>query len=159
MGIEGIEELKPNSEPGPVKGSDSPDIPTGDDTAVDEESNLVKHARRELELLGEEPDVIEWYLRVIGEFASFGHSGGSFAATLPVLIELLQFKNLKPLTDNPDEWNHISEDVAGEPGGLWQSARNSEAFSNDGGKTYWLLSEGANMGNQQPKHEAVKHGS
>jgi hypothetical protein len=104
------------------------------------QSNLVEHARRELELLGEEPGTIAGYLKVIRAFADMGHSGGSAAVAIPVIHELLQFKNLRPLTDDPAEWEHIAEDVAGQPD-LWQNLRNSEAFSKDGGRTYYLLSE------------------
>lgn len=100
--------------------------------------SLVEHARRELELLGEEPDTIDWFCRVIEEFASFGHSGGSAFVCIPLLNDLLQFKNLTPLTDNPDEWEDMSE-MSGYP--VWQNKRNSEAFSEDGGKKYSLLSE------------------
>lgn len=105
------------------------------------QSNLVDHARRELELIGEEADVIEWYLSVIRAFVSYGHSGGSAFATIPVINELLQYKNLRPLTNDPDEWVHHTEEVWPEPGGIWQNKRNGEAFSDDGGKTYTLLSE------------------
>lgn len=101
-----------------------------------EESNLVKHARHELERIGEEPAVIDWYLRVIREYASFGHSGGSAWATSATLNELLAFRPLGPLTDDPEEWLHHGEDISGEPGGLWQNKRDGRCFSNDGGKTY-----------------------
>lgn len=104
-------------------------------------SNMVEHARRELTLVGEDPDVIEWYCRVIEEYASFGHSGGSMEATLPVLEKLLRLKNLTPITDNPDEWTFHDEEKWGDPGGIWQNKRNSQAFSKDGGKTYTVLSE------------------
>ena len=101
-------------------------------------SNLVDHARKELALLGEEPDTIDWFCRVVEEFASYGHSGGSASVCIPMLNELLQFKNLTPLTDNPDEWLYHGPDYGGP---IWQNIRNSEAFSKDGGKTYYLLSE------------------
>ncbi len=65
-------------------------------------SNLVEHARRELELVGEEEEFIEGYLKVIQAFADMGHSGGSASVAIPVIQTLLQFKNLKPLTDNPE---------------------------------------------------------
>jgi hypothetical protein len=106
----------------------------------DTESNLVKHARYELTLLGEEPETIEGYLRVIQAFADMGHSGGSAAFAIPVLSRLLQYGNLRPLTNDPDEWVCHKDPVAGSPG-LWQNTRCSEAFSTDGGKTYQLLSE------------------
>ena len=121
---------------------------------LEEESNFVTHARRELELVGEDPAIIEWYLNVIRAYAAFGHSGGSHGATLSTLYELLQFKNLKPLTDDPDEWFHHTAEKWGEPGGIWQNIRNGEAFSFDGGKTYYLNSEGGR--NHGPQHTSEK---
>jgi len=120
-------------------------------------SNLVDHARRELELIGEEPDTITGYLNVVQAFADMGHSGGSASVAIPVIHELLQFKNLRPLTDDPREWAHVAEETWGSPGGVWQNTRNSEAFSNDGGKTYYLLSEGGNDRNREPLHASVPH--
>ena len=118
------------------------------------ESNLVAHARRELELIGEEPETIEWYLRVVKEFSSYGHSGGSMSVAVPTLQVLLSFQNLSPLTINPDEWMFISEDLWGNTGGIWQNVRNGEAFSNDGGVTYYLLSE-----NKYPSKVRTMHKS
>lgn len=115
-------------------------------------SNLVNHARTELELIGEEPEFIEGYLKVIQAFVDMRHSGGSASVAIPTLNALLQFKNLKPLTDDPGEWNNVSEQSGYE---MWQSRRNSEAFSDDGGKTYWLLSEGAHGANRAPRHDSV----
>lgn len=101
---------------------------------INEDSNFVRHARRELELIGEDQDVIDWYLQVLTVFTSYGHSGGSASVAIPVLHELLQFHNLTPLTDDPSEWVEVGYDV-------WQNSRRGEAFSSDGGKTYWLLGE------------------
>lgn len=92
-------------------------------------SNLVVHARRELELIGEEPDTIDGYLKVIQAFADMGHSGGSAMVAIPVINRLLQFQNLTPLTDDPDDWIEVGYD-------LWQNRRCSQMFSEDGGKTY-----------------------
>lgn len=119
-------------------------------------SNLVQHAERELTLLGEDQETIDGYKKVIQAFADMGHSGGSAAIAIPVINELLQFNNITPLTDNPDEWQYISEDVWGSSGGIWQNRRSGEAFSNDGGKTYYLLSEGGNDKNRKPLHESKK---
>lgn len=123
-------------------------------------SNLVNHARRELELLGEEEETIEGYCAVVAAFAAMGHSGGSASVAIPVIAELLQFKNLTPLTDYPGEWMEISAEMWGDGDfrsvGIWQNIRNSEAFSNDGGKTYYLLSEGAHDKNRHPMHTSVK---
>lgn len=92
-------------------------------------NNLVIHARRELELIGEEPDVIAGYLRVIQSFADMGHSGGSAMVAVPTISRLLQFENLAPLTDDPEDWIEVGY-------GLWQNRRCSRMFSEDGGKTY-----------------------
>ena len=125
-----------------------------------EESGLVAHARRELELIGEEDETVQGYLRVIQAFADMGHSGGSAAVAVPVINELLQFHNLSPLTDNADEWiEHSSEKWDG-VNGVWQSVRRSEAFSEDGGKTYELLPEieiAKREGKDIPRHTSKPH--
>lgn len=93
------------------------------------QSNLVAHARRELELIGEEPDVIAGYLKVIQAFADMGHSGGSAFVAIPTINRLLSFENLAPLTDDPDDWIEVGY-------GMWQNRRCSRMFSEDGGKSY-----------------------
>jgi hypothetical protein len=105
------------------------------------ESGIVEHARVELELIGEESDTVDGYLRVLQAFADMGHSGGSASVVIPVLFELLCQKNLRPLTDDPDEWIFHDKAVWGAEGGIWQNNRNGEAFSHDAGKTYYILSE------------------
>jgi len=105
----------------------------------EDDSGLAKHARRELELIGEDPEVIGWYCRVIREFASFGHSGGSASAAVPVLHELLQWHPLSPVTSDPAEWIDQGE-ASGYP--LWQNRRDSRCFSEDGGKTWMRLGGG-----------------
>lgn len=98
-------------------------------------SNLVIHARRELELIGEEPDTIEGYLKVIQAFADMGHSGGSASVAIPVIGRLLRYENLAPLTDDPADWMKIADEMCGGED-LWQNRRCSRMFSTDGGKTY-----------------------
>lgn len=106
------------------------------------ESNLVAHARRELELIGEDDqEWIDGLVKIVQAFADMGHSGGSASVAIPMINLLLQFKNLMPLTDDPDEWIHHTEELWPEPGGIWQNVRNGEAFSSDGGITYTLLSD------------------
>jgi len=102
-------------------------------------SNLVEHARRELELCGqmaESPEYAESIIKAIEGFCSFGHSGGSMSVAIDQLTRLLWFENLAPLTDDPAEWVDRSVE-SGHP--LWQNIRNSKAFSENGGKTYTLL--------------------
>lgn len=118
--------------------------------------SLIDHARRELTLIGETPESIDGYLKVIEAFrsAGFSHSGGVASATIPIINKLLLFKPLSPLTDDPEEWTHISEEKSGAKEGVWQSNRDAEAFSDDGGKNYYRLSEGSN-GKWRPKHASV----
>lgn len=101
-------------------------------------SNLIEHARRELEILGEEKSTIEGYLKVVKAFADMGHSGGSAEVAIPVIEKLLRFENLKPLTNNPSEWEDRSE-MSGHP--LWQNKRNPRFFSTDGGRYCWNVNE------------------
>lgn len=105
-------------------------------------SNLVDHARRELELLGEDEETINGMLKVVQAFADMGHSGGSAMVCIPMLNDLLQYKNLTPLTNDPDEWMVVD----GFPTTTWQNRRRSEAFSTDEGRHYTLLSE--NVGDE-----------
>lgn len=102
-------------------------------------SNLVKHAQRELELIGEDPETIKGLLKVVRAFAAMGHSGGSAVVGAAMLTKLLAYENLGPLTDDPKEWMLHEPEVWSLP--LWQNRRNSAAFSNDGGRTYWLVSD------------------
>jgi hypothetical protein len=125
-------------------------------------SNLVDHAKRELDILaskgGHDEELNQIIIECIEKFAEYDHSGGSAAWAIPVLNDLLQFKNLSPLTDNPEEWMQVHD------GGLlyrghtvWQSRRNPEAFSHDGGVTYYLLSEGGSQQNPWPKHKTKRY--
>lgn len=104
-------------------------------------SNLVEHARRELAAINEDPEHIEGLLKVIQAFADMGCSGGQSAVAIEQLGELLEFHNLSPLTDDPEEW-HFHGNVSAHETGLWQNKRRGEAFSHDAGKTYYLISEG-----------------
>lgn len=109
-------------------------------------SNLVEHARRELKRSGWFDDDSD-YGGMIGDaveelielFAKQGHSGMSASIVRLLFWDLSNFKALSPLTDDSAEWVDVAELSPGR--GLWQNRRNSEAFSHDGGKTYYLLSE------------------
>jgi hypothetical protein len=119
--------------------------------------SLVDHARRELELCGqftEDPAYAQSVVAAIAALTSYdGHSGGSFFAATAQIQTLLGFGTLSPLTNNPDEWC----DVAVESGTtLYQSRRNPEAFSKDGGKTYYVLSE-REQGDDKLMHTAEPH--
>lgn len=120
------------------------------ETGEEVKSPLVEHAKRELALIDpdEEDDGFkESIVKAIQGFVSYGHSGGSAGVAIHMIHDLLQNKNLTPLTDDPKEWMLVGS-------GAWQNVRNGEAFSQDGGKTYYLLSEGANEKNPQPLHKS-----
>lgn len=107
-----------------------------------EESNLHQHALAELkrtDLLDDDGEIYgdmlgKAVLELIDTFAKQGHSGMSGTVVLQVFNQLVDFKALTPITNDPAEWNNVG-------GGLWQSSRQSDAFSTDGGKTYYVLSE------------------
>jgi hypothetical protein len=101
---------------------------------------LTEHARRELHLIGEDADTTDGIVRVVQAFADMGHSGASAMFCIPVVERLLRYQPLGPLTNDPDEWMHIEENIAGDAV-TWQSRRRPDAFSNDGGKTYYCLDE------------------
>lgn len=113
----------------------------------DPDSNLVRHARMEMSRIGlydEDADyggmlaqAVEDLIRM---FAAQGHSGGSAFMVRELFNQLTNFEPLSPLTDDPSEWMHIEEGMAGSPD-LYQSRRRPDAFSNDGGKTYRLVGD------------------
>lgn len=94
--------------------------------------SLVEHARKELALAGNDEAFNRSIIKSIEAFAEYGHSGGSASVAIPILNELLQYHNLTPLTDSPYEWMDVGAN-------MWQSTRRPDAFSTDGGKTYYLL--------------------
>ena len=102
--------------------------------------SLVEFAEKELRLAGMfDDDVYEGMLAnavmdLIRVFSDQGHSGMSAEFTMQMFERVGRFKPLTPLTDNPDEWIEVGPS-------LWQATRDSEAFSNDGGKTYRLNSD------------------
>lgn len=101
--------------------------------------SLVEHAERELAAINCDEPERSTLIKAVAAFAEGGWSGGSAGWGISVLTALLQFKNLGPLTDDEHEWMSVAEESNGQA--IWQSRRNPEAFSLDGGKTYYLLSE------------------
>lgn len=118
-------------------------------------SNLIEHAKRELKLTGVDDGIYgtlisDAVLELLEVFSNQGHSGMSASMVIDAFTKIARFKNLTPLTDDPEEWmNH---------GDIWQNKRNGEAFSKDGGKTYRLNSEYSRDENLE-KIEAPLHTS
>lgn len=114
---------KPHTEP--------PTRPTG--------SNIACHAWDELDRAGLFTGDGDFYggmtgravMDLVDVFVEQGHSGASASIVIDILRRVLAFEPLSPLTDDPAEWMEVAD-------GLWQSRRQAQAFSQDGGKTYRL---------------------
>ena len=66
------------------------------------------------------------------------HSGFSNGLVVKVFSRVASGKTLSPITNDPAEWNDIS-DMNGGP--LWQNNRDSSFFSEDGGKTGYQVDD------------------
>ena len=95
-------------------------------------SNLLKHAKRELEAAGySEGDDMSALMRdnvlqLIKVFSKQGHSGFSAPFCVSLFKTLASYKPLGPLKGTDDEWNDVSE-------GLYQNNRCSRVFKDSGG--------------------------
>jgi hypothetical protein len=105
-------------------------------------SDLVEHARRELELCGqtaEDPLYAASIIAAVAAFTSYGgHSGGSAMVAVEQLYDLLRYRTLSPLTSSPEEWLDQSY-VSSYP--VWQNLRDPAAISYNGGKTWSFVDE------------------
>lgn len=102
-------------------------------------SNLVNHARRELELAGlfdKDSDyngmMGKAVLDLVEKFAAEGHSGFSAGMCISLFSRVASFKTLTPLTGADDEWTEVSdmEDLR------WQNKRCSSVFKRADGTAY-----------------------
>lgn len=99
-------------------------------------SNLLKHAERELKLIGydgkDEYDKMakDAILQLIETFAKQGHSGFSAHYVANMFHKLVKYETLSPLKGNDDEWGNVS-DMSGEM--LFQNNRDSRVFKSDDG--------------------------
>lgn len=105
--------------------------------------SLVEHAKAEMRAAGlytEDADygglIPKSMEALIALFASQGHSGCSADLVIDLFARLARFESLTPLTNDPSEWRETDSVNT-----MWQSTRNSEAFSHDGGVTHYLLSD------------------
>ncbi len=106
-----------------------------------EDSNLLKHARRELQLVGydlnqkeEDPNkwIVENVLELLTVFAKQGHSGSSAPYCIKYFEKLANFEPLTPLQGTDDEWNIISSDTSS------QNKRCSHIFKSKNGIPYTI---------------------
>jgi hypothetical protein len=107
----------------------------------DEDSNLVRHAKAELEHAGCF-DKTAMYGGMVGDavlelirvFAAQGHSGMSASIVRSLFAKVAAWEPLGPITSAPDEWMEVSTDT-------WQCRRNPSCFSSNGGRTYYDIDE------------------
>ena len=91
-------------------------------------------------MLGKDKKSVQLYLDAVSAISDVMDTGDSFIDIVNNLTKVVYFQNISPLTDSPDEWMNVGA-MIGKQLSMWQSTRNPEAFSTDGGKTYYLLSE------------------
>lgn len=115
--------------------------------STEEDSNLIKHAQRELELAGlTGPDsdyegmLGEAALEIVRVFSRQGHSGASAAMVTGIVQRLMRYEPLTPLTYGPEEW-YLHEGLGPDGQDVWQNIRKSSVFSYDGGRTHYDLDE------------------
>lgn len=92
-------------------------------------SDLINHAKRELELINAFSEKGDFYggetgkavMELIEMFSKQGHSGGSAPTVISLFSKLANFKPLTPVQGTDDEWNEIGED-------LYQNNRYSAVF-------------------------------
>ncbi len=116
---------------------------------------LAEHAKRELALLGEDPELSANLVAVVEKFAEFGHSGGSAECATQLLEKLLRYQPLTPIGSDPDEWEDRTE-MSGVP--MWQNKRDGRAISTDGGKTWYLVGQSKLYGLYRVSEEPRKRG-
>lgn len=108
--------------------------------------NLIKHAKDELKRAGlfdKDADyggmIAKAVMELMKVFSKQGHSGFSAPWVTELFAKLASYETLTPLTDNPKEWEDVSEYCDGDK--LWQNKRNSAYFSKDGGKTWYNVDD------------------
>jgi len=102
-------------------------------------SNLIQHAKQELEIAGmfdEDADygglLAKSTMELIEKFAEQGHSGGSAPSVIHMFSKLANFKPLGPITGKDEEWTEVSD-------GVFQNKRLSAVFKHGkDGKPYYL---------------------
>ena len=107
-------------------------------------SAMSKHAIVELSLIKEDPKIVLWYVSVLEAYNIMQLTVEASDHCLETLTRLIRYENLAPLTDEPMEWVKVADD-------MWQSIRNYDAYSNNGGKTFKLHSE-----NNDVEHATMK---
>jgi hypothetical protein len=103
-------------------------------------SNLLKHAERELTLIGydgkDEYNNIakDAILELIKTFAKQGHSGFRASYVSDMFHKLARYEVLSPLTGNDDEWSDVLDERSSDNTKmLFQNNRDSRVFKDEKG--------------------------
>lgn len=88
----------------------------------------LRHAKFELELVNEVPELTEFYLKIVEVFWEYNHDERSLDFTPKTIQKLLTHTNLTGLTSSPDEWSDLGN-------GIWRNKRDANAYSVDSGRT------------------------
>ena len=104
-------------------------------------SNILKHAERELSLIGY--DGKDEYnnmakaaiMELLTTFANQGHSGFSANYVADIFNKLARYETLSPLTGEDNEWKDVTE-MSGDRKTLFQNNRDSAVFKDDTGCYY-----------------------
>lgn len=113
-------------------------------------SPLEEHVQRELEKI-DLPEEVKTNIRIITSlYSAYGYFGRTEYEVAEKIMSLVKFKNLSPLTDDPEEWEQMQE-------GLWKNKRNGGAFSQNGGETFYYFSGQACFENPWPQHVSYPH--
>lgn len=105
-------------------------------------TKLEEHAKQELERAnlfsgGDYEGLIgNSVMELVKTLSSQGHSGMSHQITMEVFNIVANFKTLTSISSDPAEWNDVSQ-FSNDGNKLYQSNRNPEIFSKDGGKTWY----------------------
>jgi len=116
-------------------------------TSINEfKSNLANRAYKELCLIGMlsgeyNSEISKCILDLCELFGTQGHTGFTAPYVIDLFTKLANNKALSPLTNNPDEWEDMSEYSDDVPGTLYQNKRDCTVFSYDQLKTWKSVDE------------------
>jgi hypothetical protein len=99
---------------------------------INKESNLVKYALSELEIMGMldtgdpiDQQMVKHILELLSVFSAQGHSGLQAVYLVTCIQKLMRFSPLSPLMGNEEEWIQVAE-------GLFQNRRCASVFKENG---------------------------
>lgn len=106
------------------------------------ESNLIKHAERELALAGISTSKDDFSKKITADvlelmrvFSAQDHTHDSAEMVRNIFLQLASWEVITPITDDPYEWVDVTEEM-GSKETVHQNLRGPAHFSRDGGKTW-----------------------